>query len=243
MSIKLVLKKIANMAGFELYRKGNLHTTIDTHLSALFNKYMIDCVMDVGANSGQYGKFLRGLGYQGWIISFEPVKAVFERLEYLAETDEKWLCYNFALGEKIEEKKINIYSSTVFSSFLEANDYAKGIWSSLNSVSSQKVSVVSLDSIFPEIKERTLAENFYLKLDTQGYDLNVFRGGIVSLDHITAMQAELSLIHVYDEMEDPHEALKEFNSNGFFVSGMFPINRDESLAVIEFDTVLVRRSS
>lgn len=243
MSIKRAIKKLVNIAGFELSRKGVLHTAIDVHLSALFKKYMIDCVIDVGANAGQYGKLLRGLGYQGWIVSFEPVKTIFEKLEFHAENDDKWLCYNFALGEKVEDKQINIYSSTVFSSFLVANDYAKGIWSSLNKVTSQMVSVVKLESIFPEIKERTCADNFYLKLDTQGYDLKVFRGAIGVLNNFFAMQAELSLIHVYNDMEDPYETIKEFNSNGFFVSGMFPINRDESLAVIEFDTVFVKRSS
>lgn len=132
-------------------------------------------------------------------MSFEPVRAVFEKLEQCAENDGKWLCYNFALGEQAEDKKINVYSSTVFSSFLEATDHAKGIWNSLDEVAFENVSVVTLDGIFSDIKKRTSAKNYYLKLDTQGYDINVFRGARKSLSHVLAMQAEISLIHIYEK--------------------------------------------
>ena len=75
-------------------------------------------MIDVGANSGQYGLFLREIGYKGYIVSFEPVASVFEKLKEICEQDDKWFCYDFALGEKTEDKIINVYESTVFSSFL-----------------------------------------------------------------------------------------------------------------------------
>ncbi|MDO8334787.1 MAG: FkbM family methyltransferase [Nitrosomonas sp.] len=244
MSMKDILKHMANMAGFELARRGGVHSTIDSHLASLFKKYAIDCVIDVGANTGQYGEFLRSIGYRGWIFSFEPVKAVFDQLIDRAKGDDKWICKNIALGDKAEKKEINVYSSSVFSSFLDANTYSKNIWKSLESVVSEEVTIARLDDIFlTEIHERTGGLNYYLKLDTQGYDLNVFYGGLETLDKICAMQTELSLIHVYENMPDPYEALNVFHSKNYCISGMYPINRDESLAVIEYDCILVKRST
>jgi len=46
------------------------------HLQALFARLKIDCVIDVGAHLGQFGRLVRRLGYEGTIISFEPVLAV-----------------------------------------------------------------------------------------------------------------------------------------------------------------------
>ena len=238
--MKNFINKILNINGFEIMRKSNNHAAFDMHLNNLFNKYSIDCVIDVGANSGQYGTFLRNIGFKGFIVSFEPVKSVFEKLISNSKDDKKWICYNLALGDLAEKKNINVYSSTVFSSFLDANDYSKGIWKSLEKVVLEEVKVIKLDDIFSEICDLTDCKHCYLKLDTQGYDLNVFRGGMKSLVKVDAIQTELSLIHVYKEMLSPYEVLTEYNNNNYFISGMYPINRDESLAVIEYDCVLVK---
>jgi len=103
------------------------------------------------------------------------------------------------------------------------------------------VDVVRLDDIFGEIVDRTGCANFYLKMDTQGYDINVFHGAIESLEKIKSIQSELSLISLYNDMPHAYEILNEFHQHGFFISGMYPVTRDESLAVIEYDCVLVKR--
>jgi len=238
--MKSLVKTALNRFGFEITRVGGLNTGFSEHLRNVLRAKSIDCVIDVGANSGQYGAELRKLGFKGFIVSFEPVKKVFLELERHAKSDDKWLCYNFALGDVEAKKPINVYGSTVFSSFLEANDYSKNIWSSLNNVDVENVDVIRLDDLFSEIVEKSGGENFYLKMDTQGFDKNVFEGALGSLDRIRAMQSELSLISVYSGMPDAYDVLKLFHENDYHISGMYPINRDKSLAVIEYDCVLVK---
>jgi hypothetical protein len=55
-------------------------------------------VIDVGANRGQYGRLLRRLGFQGRIISFEPVHRSFEELSEGARLDGNWEAHRLALG-------------------------------------------------------------------------------------------------------------------------------------------------
>ena len=238
-----IFRNYLNTIGFDIVRVKNQHRSHSEHLSNVFAAKNVDCIIDVGANSGQFGLFLRGIGFDGYIVSFEPVKSVYNILEVTAKADHKWLCYNLALGDKEEKKTLNVYKSTSFSSFFEANDYSKNIWQSLDSVVLEIVDVVRLDDIFGEIVDRTGCANFYLKMDTQGYDINVFHGAVESLEKIKSIQSELSLVAIYDDMPPAYDVLNEFHRHDFFISGMYPVNRDESLAVIEYDCVLVKRPS
>src|SRR6185312_9362363 len=67
------------------------------HLKLLLSRLEIDCVIDVGAHDGEFARFLRDLGYQGEIVSFEPVKATFERLCAAFAGDPHWRGLNVAL--------------------------------------------------------------------------------------------------------------------------------------------------
>ena len=42
-------------------------------IATLLDRYQINVVIDVGANEGQFASELRRMGYQGKIISFEPI--------------------------------------------------------------------------------------------------------------------------------------------------------------------------
>src|SRR5262249_20346310 len=77
----------------------------------LFQHIGINCVLDVGANVGDYGLALRSLGYKGWILSFEPVSATYARLAENAKGDPRWATFRFALGDENAERAINVMSS------------------------------------------------------------------------------------------------------------------------------------
>lgn len=240
-SAKGAAHRLFNRFGLDVIRLKNSNADFSRHLMNVIDAYAIDCVIDVGANSGQYGMFLRDIGYKGHIVSFEPVSSVFKLLKDKCDSDVKWSCHQMALGDKSEEKIINVYKSTVFSSFLTANEYSKNIWQSLENVTPETVKVVRLEDVYEALIGSLGCTNCLLKLDTQGYDKYAFEGARGCLGHIRALQSELSLIAVYDGMMEAYDVLREFHNSDFYISGMYPINRDESLAVIEYDCVLVKR--
>ena len=68
-------------------------------LRNLFAELDIRCVLDVGANKGQYRDFLRSqVDYQGLIISFEPIQKNAVILQDRAKRDNRWFTYPYALG-------------------------------------------------------------------------------------------------------------------------------------------------
>lgn len=240
-AVKKSIHKTFNLFGLDLIRRDHFDRSFGDHLLKVFRSRQIDCVLDVGANIGQYGSFLREIGYSGHIVSFEPVNTAFEELLTKSENDSKWTCLNVALSNESKLSEINVYEGSQFSSFLETSEYAISKWSDIGAAKRELVKSVCLDDVFPELNDSLQCGNFYLKLDTQGFDLNVFRGAKQSLRHIHAMQSELSLISVYKGMDRSFAGLEEYIEAGFHISGMFPINVEQSLAVIEYDCVLVKR--
>ena len=76
-------------------------------------------------------------------------------------------------------------------------------------------------------------------MDTQGYDLEVFKGAERLLPRVSCMLSELSLIPLYDEMPNYLEALSVYQGKGFNVSGIHPTTRNENLSLNEVDCMLV----
>ena len=235
--------KIANIFGYDLINVKKNHPTIGSHLSLLFESMGIDLVLDVGANNGGFGRMIRGIGYKGDIVSFEPVRRSFEAISKLGEKDDRWIVFNYALGSEEAELDINVPSSDDFSSFLEVSEYAKGLWKKeFSVVKKEKVKVNKLDNVFDHITRHFPgAENIFLKMDTQGYDLEVLKGADEVLKHIKALQSEVSILPIYDNMPDYLESMTLFREKGFELTGLYPVSRYiENLLLVEMDCVMRR---
>jgi FkbM family methyltransferase len=206
-------------------------------LAQVFKRLEVTCVLDVGANVGQYGRFLRDeVGYRGRIVSFEPSPHAFAQLQKTAARRQPWQTHQFALGATRGTMPLNVMAATEFNSFLSPASTGIGHVEKKNRVCEIiEVRVERLDSIAPD------EQNLFLKLDTQGFDLEVLRGARGCLDRICAIQSEISVIPIYQKMPDMQTSLAEFSRRGFDLAGMFPVSHDELLRVIEFDAVLVNR--
>jgi FkbM family methyltransferase len=206
------------------------------HYRALLTERQIDCVIDVGANEGQFGEFMRNdVGYRGQIYSFEPVSQVFERLASKAAGDRQWHTIQGAMGDKHGTADINVAVSSVFSSLLEARN---GLFNSLSqSTTRERITVYRLEDWFSGLRK---FERILLKTDTQGSDLAVLRGAGTLFERIEAIQAELSFVPIYEGAPSWQLLVQEIEARGYAVSGMFPISMTHLMAV-EFDCLAVRR--
>ena len=217
--------------------------TLGAHLRAVLDKQRIDTVLDVGAHVGQYGRFLRNLGFRGRIVSFEPVRENFERLERLSAGDARWVALRYALGRTDAEAMLNVARTSQFSSFLPTSDFSEREFGAAAEVLRREPVVRrSLDSLVNSGEVLVDGSRTLLKMDTQGYDLEVLAGATASLQAVLAIQSEVSVIPIYVGMPGYLEAIDRMTGLGFNLSGLFTVDRDTELRVIEFDCVMVRRS-
>jgi FkbM family methyltransferase len=229
--------------GFEVVRNDR-GTLLGSHLSTLFDQYKINVVIDVGARRGEYGNWLRRNGYKGWIISFEPVAESFSFLAQTAARDPHWLAHHLALGRENGEATINVTQLTFYSSFRNPSPYAYETFGSQPTVkSTETVMVTTLDEMFDQITSVATDPRVYLKMDTQGWDLEVLEGATESLRHVAALQSEIAAQAIYEGMPMMRDALERIERCGFAISGFFPVNLDRQLRAVEFDCVAVRSST
>lgn len=213
------------------------------HLKTVLRELAIDCVLDVGAHEGEFAASLRDLDYTGQIISFEPVRASFEVLTRARASDRAWSGQNVALGAQDGEFEMNIYNGSVFNSFLKpAENGSTRFGAATELVRTEKVPMRRLESVIDEILGVRPGARLFLKVDTQGYDLQVVRGAGRRLDAIRALQTELAARSTYSGMPSLPEALGELQQLGFELTGMFPVARElDHLRLIELDCVMCRK--
>ena len=214
------------------------------HLKRLFELLQIDCVIDVGANLGQYRTFLRNeVGFRGLIVSFEPIPTHVRTLLEMAKSDGLWIVEGCALGGTTGEAPFNVMVDSQFSSFLTPEHTDVELFAAQNKVSQRvTVPIRMLDDVFPSIEQRFNCQSVFLKLDTQGYDLEVLKGAANTLSRVRALQTEASVKAIYKGMPDYTAAISMLDALGFELSGIFPNNPGHFPRLIEFDAVMIRKT-
>jgi FkbM family methyltransferase len=188
------LHKTRRALGFDYSRYSPEHHPLARHRKQL-QSFGIDLVLDVGANRGQTGTNLRAAGYKGEIISFEPSRDTFDILAKTARRDRAWHIHNYALGSANASGTLNISSNSVSSSLLDILPAHLTFAPGAKYIAQQPVEMHTLDSLYDSLCAR--AHSIYLKIDTQGFEMQVLTGAANSLPHISTIQLEMSLVPLY----------------------------------------------
>jgi hypothetical protein len=80
-----------------------------------------------------------------------------------------------------------------------------------------------------------------LKLDTQGYDLQILKAGSNKIKKLVAFQSELSVKRLYESSLHMEDVLKIYRNFGFDVSAFIPNNGGHFPDLIEIDCIMIRK--
>ena len=201
----------------------------------------VDLVIDVGANAGQYAVEAREHGYAGRIVSFEPVSSAFVRLQAASAADPAWSCRRVALGDRDDEVTINVSANEAkSSSVLPQRDLDFGTLATMRYVERERVPMTTLDHLATELLRGVRRP--LLKLDVQGLELAVLRGAEVTLPALRVVEAELSLLPLYEGQPGWREVVDHLDDAGFELLALEPAYSDwETGRVVEVDALFLNR--
>ena len=199
----------------------------------------VDVVLDIGANRGQFGRWLRNQGYRGEIVSFEPIGSVYRELKAVAERDGNWKAHQLALGAAAGRAVLNVSRASEFSSILEQSPAAQRFNAAAVVARQEEVTVACLDDLFGPLRNRVV----FVKIDTQGYERPILEGARKALSQVVGVQLELPLVHLYKETWSLADALVYMGNAGFVLAQLTPVTclREDPVSAIEIDGIFRRR--
>lgn len=238
--MKLIIKKLLRYLGYRLSVYNSINV-VDDYLNNIIKYKKIDCVLDIGANKGQYAVGLRSGGYSEWIYLFEPMLYEWTYLNKKGKNDLKWVvCDRCAIGDVDGEISINISSNSESSSILPMLKSHENVAPDSAFLSKEIVPICKLDDFIDKLK-LTDHRNILLKIDTQGYEDRVLRGADSLLKLSKIIQIEVSCIELYEGqilIEDIIERLKEYR---YYLHNIFPVFVDHNkFQVLQYDAFFIK---
>lgn len=152
-------------------------------------------VLDVGANVGQFAVASAKIFPNVQVYSFEPVPECAIKLRKNVSALGNVTVYPFALGECEGEATFHVNSYSLSSSLLPLAQAHHEAFPEAREINTITVKVSTLDQVFADAE---FQPPVLLKLDVQGYEAQVLRGGVNLLKRVDYAVVEASFKPMYE---------------------------------------------
>ena len=215
----------------------NLVSKLHHYKIASYSRYLeFNNLIDIGCHKGEFLKSFLKLKKIEKFYCFEPQKKIFKDLKKNFKNNKKIKFYNFALGNKLEIKKIyisNLSSTSTLSQFNHNSKYLRfknflirtDTSKQINSHIQQK----TLDQVFKNIS----LKKSYLKIDVEGYEYNVLLGSKKKIKEVPYVLVEHQIFNQYKN---------NFNQvKNFLLRNKFEIIKNFYFPTLHYKDVLFKK--
>ncbi len=216
--MKNIIKKFLKLNNIRILKISKNLNSFDI-LEKLITKYDIDCILDVGANEGQFAMKIRESGYQKKIISFEPLSLAYSKLLKNSYNDINWEIFRkIALGESNGHSVLNVSSYSPSSSILPFTTHHLQAKPKAIMTGIEKIEITKLDSLAEELNLNS--KTILLKIDAQGYESKILNGSNNVLNKCKIVFCEVSFKELYKGQELWTEILNFMLSKNFTIASI-----------------------
>lgn len=233
----LLVKKVLQGVGIDITRTARKpqHTLLGIrHLPIL-------SIIDVGANQGQFAKRMTAVFPKAQIFSFEPLPEPFTSLKKWAEqrTDNQVVAFNVALGDQEGTIEMLLHSEhSPSSSILRTTKLCNELYPFTSQQVSVPVHLRTLDKFLTE-QSLLLVPDILIKLDVQGYEDRVIRGGQETFEKAIACIVEVNLDSLYEGQADFERILQSLGELDYRYAGNLEQRYAKDGHVIFIDALFV----
>ncbi|MDB4081871.1 FkbM family methyltransferase [Candidatus Pelagibacter sp.] len=206
------LKKTLNLCRSKIWFKGMLNGIYATvELEKLVKDIEVpETIIDIGSNKGQFILLMEKIFPNKIVYSFEPIIEMLKKQKKFYKYKKNITFHNLALGSSICSKEFLITSRMDSSSFLKVVSNTNKS-KNYSVIEKRDIKVSTLDEIFLNEK---ISHPILIKMDVQGYELEVLKGANDLLKKIDYLLLEVSENEMYQNQPTEKiivEYLKNFN--------------------------------
>ncbi len=239
--ISLVRKlgKAARLLADGRFRKGLLHGVAATieHAPVFIDRHLRS-IVDVGANRGQFTLLMAGLYPDARILAFEPLVAPFRKLLDVTVRLPKVRAFNAAVGPTRTTLPMNVSKRDDSSSLLPISAMQEKIFPNTGHARIDHVRVAPLNDFINDID---LERPCLLKIDVQGFELEVLKGSADCLDRFDAVYVEASFVQLYDGQPFASDIIEYLHQRDFKLRGIYNLSHMPDGRAVQADFLFVRR--
>jgi FkbM family methyltransferase len=211
--LKSMVRRAFRSVGLDLRRYRPFHSE-EARLVAMLSAHGVNLVFDVGANTGQFGQWLRNAGYKGRIVSFEPLSAEWNALKKTSRADALWeVAPRGAIGAAEGEIDIHIAGNSASSSALNMLQTLVEVAPETAYIGEERAPLRRLDSVGGGYVAPDSV--LLIKIDTQGFESEVLKGAPELLKRAVGLHLELTFVPLYAKQPLFEEMVAEIKALGF----------------------------
>jgi len=172
----------------------------------------VGSIFDVGANIGQFSEWAAKCFPETPIHAFEPLSNCLEDLDKVAARFPRIQTHAFALGDESGEVEMYENDFAPSSSLLPMTDRHREIWPKTAQDKKTRIRVRTMDEF---TRETDIEGPIFLKIDVQGFELNVLRGGEQTLKDVAVIMSEVQFDAFYENQTDFLQLQNHLAERGF----------------------------
>jgi FkbM family methyltransferase len=187
-----LLRTPLRMAGFDVVRRRSWEVpkTYNT-----LKSLGLETVIDVGAHEGEFAHLVSRILPDVSLIAFEPQPEQYARLSANPPRVRSFSIFNCALGDHAGVGRMRRSVHTQTSSLLPMADLHRRAFPETDSIEEIDVDIRTLDDALGSVE---LVSEVLVKLDVQGFEDRVIRGGLQTIANANAMLIEVSFHELYE---------------------------------------------
>lgn len=239
--VKMILKKVLSFCGYEIKK-------INSQFYGLKNDGF-NLIVDVGANNGSLSKFFLDTYPSANVYAFEPNVNHLKALKKIELKYRNRFTPEFkGIGSLNTTISLNVHNEhDASSSFLELSEFGieelnKFTNADVTVQEKMSVPVITLDEYF---KNFNLAESkILLKSDTQGFEMEVFKGGESFLKSVNTIIVETDFFSFYENQSNPLGIINYLYARDFVLTGFtYPPGINEKGEILGADLIFRKAST